>query len=261
MKKTFLFGIALAGIFLTSCLGDNESTYTGSNEFAVVKTENGTKYAAVSGGYGGWYIVSNEIDKYEAGDALFLGSYKVNTKNFINAELVRADYVNVSETFTRNNQKQMLTEVVDTTANVKAGIGVKNLSRVASDPNVFFGNRILFDYNVDQKEGEVYDIKFVYDKEKQVDDKGVKLPANTYVLDVVVSKGGQGVGDAQAKSKRVVADMTGARDKFGIELGNVSEKTVVSVGLRYSRYNVSKTKYELYYVPQVFEIWYLSEKN
>jgi hypothetical protein len=258
MKKTFLFGIALAGIFLTSCLGDNESKQTASNQFAVVKVKSGTKYAAASGGiYGGWYLVHESIDKYEEGDALFIGSYEVNTKNFIDSELIRANYVNISEAFPRNVQKTVSIGSADTIANVKADIGVKNLACMSYASTEFFSNKALFEYTINQKDGEIYDVSFVYDKDKQVNQAGQKL-TDECVVDVILSKRNEGVGEPEDKSKRIVANFSDLRSLLRpSEIPNEGVRIIIN--LRYSKYDISQKKYKLAYVPKVMSFDYRKE--
>lgn len=216
MKKTFLYACAIAmlAIILPSCLGENESSYTGSGEFGVISTQSGIKYAAVGNGLGGSYITWDGISTYSEGDAVLL-SYKINTNNLISGtNIIKADYASSTEdgTFPRGDQKNITVGTVDTTLQANSAFfKAFNLKMYSS--NTFFSDRWLFSYSATKKDGEVLTPKFYYDATKQVQKDKTPLPANTAVVDVTFTKSGVPVGTTdKPEEKMIVANLTGLRN-------------------------------------------------
>lgn len=215
MRKTFLYVcvIAMLAIVLPSCLGDNESSYTGSGEFGVINVQNGIKYAAVGNGLGGSYITWDGVSTYAEGDAVLL-SYKINTNNIVSGtSIIKADYANVAAdgAFSVSSQKNVAIADADTTKQANS-VFFKAFNLKMYSSNTFFSDRWLFSYSATKKEGEVLTPRFYYDSKKQVAKGGGALPVNTAVVDVVFTKSGTAVGTADVpEDKMIVVNLTNLR--------------------------------------------------
>lgn len=197
MKRTFLYVcvVAMMAIVLPSCLGDNESSYTGSGEFGVIGVQNGIKYASVGNGLGGSYITWDGVSSYSEGDAVLL-SYKVNTNNIVSGtSIIKAEYATVATdgVFSVRDQKNIAIADADTTKQTNSAF-FKSFNLKMYSSNTFFSDRWLFSYSATKKDGEVLTPSFFYDAKKQVQKNGEALPVNTAVVDVVFTKSGTAVG-------------------------------------------------------------------
>lgn len=229
MKRTFLylFVIAALAMVLPSCLGDNESSYSGNREFAVInQTTTGIKYAAVGSSMGGFGITWDGIDEYSVNDAVLL-TYKVNMSNIVGGtNVLKAEYASVDdgEWFKVADQKTVTTDqVADTTKQANSAFfKTFNLNRYSS--NTFFSDRWLFTYSVTKKDGEVFTPRFYYDATKQVQKDKKPLPENTAIVDVVFMKTGTPTDGATAKTeeKMFVANMTNLRYKLDPHTTNLT---------------------------------------
>lgn len=214
MRKTFLYvcAVAMLAVILPSCLGDNESTYQGTREFGVIKTENGVKYAAVPG-MQGLYISWDGISSYSVGDAMLI-SYKINSSNIIGGtNILMADYASVAdgELFPYNEQKKVSNLTVDTTLQAKSAF-FKTFNLNMYSPNTFFSDRWLFSYTANKKDGEVLTASFCYDATKQIQKNKEPLPPNSAIVDVVFTKSGTAVGTTNiTENKTIVADLSNLR--------------------------------------------------
>lgn len=246
MRKTILLGIAAVGLLLSSCLGDNDTTIKGDNGYGVITTlsnYNGKVLAFSTVNYLTW----DGIDQYSTGDALTIASYKFSSSDFVTGNVIKASYINVDKEYSNSQQKQVTNAVVDTTANVKAGLGLISLLGGAYSSNTFYSNRMFMSYAVEKAKSEIYDIKFVYDKDLQVDAKKEPLKEGYRVLDVVLTKRGDDSGTKASESTFFVADMTNLRNTLAL----LSQKQII-IGLRYSEYNTTTKECKLVYKPEAF---------
>lgn len=219
MRKIFLgvFAVVISTLFLSSCLGDgNGTTYQGTRDFGVINISNGTKYAALGSGMGGIYVTWDGINTYNAGDAVLL-TYKVDASNLVagNNSIMIADYATVAEgeSFTDANQKRVFIQEIDTVSNAKTAF-FKGFQLNKFSSNTFFSDRWLVDYTAGRKDGDALSINFYYDETKQTLNNGAALPANTVIVDVVLTKSNtapEGASIVTDSNKMLVVNMSGLR--------------------------------------------------
>lgn len=209
MKKIlFSLTIALVSAFFASCLGDTESTFEGSNAFAVVQTDSktSTKYVISTSGPLTW----SGISEYSAGDALVI-NYKANLSNYDPTGVAyMADYATILETFKVSVQKELEFDVIPEQVNSFKQLAVKN----ASPYEFQFKDRWEFYLVVEGKEGLTPDVTFYYNKDNQNIDatKDLKEDEKPYIIDAVLTFKGQAISTTkETKEKNIVARMDRVR--------------------------------------------------
>lgn len=262
MRKTFLYVcvVAVLAVILPSCLGDNESTYQGTREFGVINTNssNGVKYAAVGSGLGGTYVTWDGISTYGDGDAVLL-TYKINTNNIISGtNILMAEYASVAdgESFPVRDQKNVTNQSVDTTSQAKSAF-FKTFTLSKYSSNTFFSDRWLFSYTAGKKDGEVLTATFYYDDTKQVQKNKTPLPANSAIVDVVLTKSGSAVDGSTVKTedKMIVADLRGLRNTLKPSTSDAN--VTINIWFRIMTESTSATSgYTLTYLQNVGALLY-----
>lgn len=266
MRKTFLYvcAVAMLAIILPSCLGDNESTYSGTREFGVINlSETGIKYAAIGSGIGGTYVTWDGIDTYSKGDAMLL-TYKVNTSNVISGtNILKAESAIIAsnETYPARDQKYIAIQSVDTTKQANSAF-FKTFSLNKYSSNTFFSDKWLFSYTASVKDGEVLTAKFYYDENKQVQKDKTALPDNAAVIDVVLTKSGTAIDGATTKTedKMIVADLLSLRSVLRPS-SDISEDVDRSIWLRIMKEDSKATDgYVLTYIQNAGYLKYTKSK-
>lgn len=239
-QKSNLILLVIIATTLSSCIGNTENTMSATNEFAVVKQgTNGLLYLTPASNIN---ITWDGINKYIAGDALVV-SYEVGSDNFVNTNTIKANYVNVSETYPMSSQKVVTATIADTSVNVKNQEGLSALEVLSSSPIAsLFNDRWLIAYSYFIKEGESLDLNFFYDKTKQELKTGVELPANSVIIDIITTKKGEAIGSSASKAtKNIVVNFSSLRNILAKDMsGNVI------VYFRFSKLG-SDSKYANYY--------------
>ena len=260
MKKILLLcTAAVSMLFATSCLDNNDSSISGSNQFAVVNTNtSGTKYVTVP--LAGM-IQGSELNKYTTGDALILSSYKANTGSANSQGILNSEYITIEDDFFNKDQKEILSQAVDTAINVKDQIGFKSLSVLSSSIESAYLNRALVTYSISLADGEKANLAFYYDAEKQKDRQGKDLPSDRAVIDVLVTVTGDGIGDKKDVSDRIVLNTTTLRLRLSPVSFPNNTGIAKNIDLRYSKYNATTQKYTLDYFTSQLGFDYYPSSN
>lgn len=257
MKKILLLCSAVSMLFMTSCLDNNDSSISGSNQFTVVQVNtSGTKYIAVPQAT----IQGTELTSYESGDALIMSAYKANTGSANSQGILSSDYITIETSYPNKIQKTVLNQTADTTTNITNQIGLKSLSIVTSSIRSAYLDRSLFTYSISLSDGETASLAFYYDEDKQFDRQGVALSTNRAVLDIVVTITGDGIGEKQDKVERVVLNATDLRTKLTPTSFSSSYVNKI-IDLRYSKYNTTTKKYSQEYLASQLGFTYYSSSN
>lgn len=250
-KNVFLFSL-LTLLFSTSCLDNNESSFSGSNQFAVVQQNSSNiKYIVVPNGM----IQNDVLNNYDQGDALILSSYSANLGNTNSLGIVKAESIIIDKNFPNRIQKSISFEVADTAADVRQQIGLKQLIVEYSANKSVFLDRSLVTYSADLADGEKYNLNFYYDKTKQVDQTGATLTSNRIVLDIVIDLSGEGIGQKKTVADQLVLNSSELRAKL-TPTDFPDSSVVIVVDFRYSLYNASTQKYQQVYSPDKMRFTY-----
>lgn len=242
-KNIFLFSL-ITLLFATSCLDDNDSSFSGSNQFAVVqKNTSGIKYIVVPQG-----LIQNDVlSTYDQGDAIIVSSYNASTGNASSQGIIKAESINIEKSFPNRIQKTISYAVADTASNIQQQIGLKQLAvESSSSNNVVFLSRSLISYTADLADGEKYNLNFYYDSSKQVDQTGAALPANRIVVDIVIVPSGEGIGQKQSVTDQLVLNTSDLRSNL-TPTEYTDGVAIISVDFRYSQYNTTTQTYKQIY--------------
>ena len=229
MKKSFLGMLVCIAALFSSCLGDNESTYTGGEDFAVIKRNNAGVLFATSA-VTGFYLTWDGMEKYGEGSAVALSSYHLNFDNS-SGTIVKADYANVSKSFpvTGGGQLWVNSGVADTISNITNKVALTSLSVLHFRPAAeWLDDKWEIAYVYDRKDGESSSLEFVYDATKQKL-KGNDLPANTVVVDVFINKNGVGTGATEKKTELIVVNF----DKLRTIIAPTSQAVATSMNIHF----------------------------
>lgn len=166
---------------MSSCLGDNESSYKTSGEFAYITTNaNGVKSAATRVGYivdnkidglinGGCYNIAFEIKTGSSGTGIYSAEYlEVLDKG---RPIAKADLI------FGKPYSELLVNRNDT-------ITPDNLQIGAWYPSDYFGDNWQIYYRVALKEDEKVKPYFYFDIDGQKKDDGTPLDKNQIIIDV-----------------------------------------------------------------------------
>lgn len=234
MKKSCLFVLVLVALILSSCLGDNENSYSGGTDFAVVKkSSTGALYVTPSSGVD---FTWDGISKYGEGDALLTSSYKIKGTSGIPS----AEYVNIAEDFPVKSQLKVTAGTADTLTNLTNKIGLTKIVATLSTWSSVWNDKWLVTCTYNQLEGEVYSTGFVYDKSIQFLTTGVALPANTVIVDVIRTRVREAIGTKEEKkTDNIVVDFSTLRSL--VKPSSLTSPTTVTIYFRYSREGSNST--------------------
>lgn len=226
MKKiSSKWALALSSIALlmTSCLGDGDSSYTGTQEFALVKTGKISKEKEVyASGIG--YITSPRIQELQDGDCVFM-SYKVTIKSGGGASV---DYLTVEDKDVFKYSDQLITSYSAPQADLTTPfVSTLNIPQIYYPTDELYGDRWYFSYIVKKKEGENYKVSFYYDAANQVDNDGVALTKGNKVIDIRLTKTGIAENGADAKNvaSSAVVNFSSLRNMFRSDM-DTNRRTV-----------------------------------
>lgn len=200
MKKKILgglFSLATIVLLFSSCLGDNDSTFESSNDFAYIgSSQYGTKYAFVSNYWVGVTAPSNSaaLSGVNVGDCVYL-SYKINQSNVTAENFFQAEEMTVESVLPKNAlpvYESPAPESLDDPAT-----NVEEVYRTAFNilkyyPSDGLGDNWLLTVTTKSADDEVVKAHFYYDANRQYVEGtgGAQTPTsdNQIILDVLFSK-------------------------------------------------------------------------
>lgn len=260
MKQIVLSFIAVLSLFFSSCLGNDESTFSGANQLGVVNvTSGGTKYLATSN----YWLTFDELTSFSKGDAIYLTYFKGSSNNLSDGAVIKINDYTKGAIYPVSAQKNILVQTVDTAANVKSGIGLRSISVLSNDTYGTMLDKNLLNYSVSKKNGEEYLIDFYYDKDKQVDNLNVKLSSNRAVVDVVLTRRMSGSGDESVSSENFVLDASKLKAQIKPSTADFgsSSSLIKYVDFRYSIYDTSTKTYKRGYASSKLILQYYPSSN
>lgn len=215
MKKNLFKASLLLSSFallFSSCLGDTDSTYEATNDFAYVRTnpEDGVRYATLFA-YLGLFTTSTEIQGLKDGSCYFL-SYKLSTANmhgnYFAAEL-NANPIPIPQ----SDRVLILEEgeLVPTQQNeiYPSVLGISKGSPVGS----MFEDRWLCSAKFKKALNDEISIKLYFDPSNQFEDleKTKPVGANKMILDIVLVKNYPSTQEETVQDYSFVANMSDMR--------------------------------------------------
>lgn len=200
MKKKILgglFSLAAIALLFSSCLGDNDSTFESSNDFAYIgSSQYGTKYAFVSNYWVGVTPPSQStaLNGVNIGDCVYL-SYKINQSNVTSENFFQADEMTVESVLPKNAlpvYESAAPESLDDPATNVEEVFRTGFNLLKYYPSDGLGDNWLFTVTTKRADNEVIKAHFYYDANRQyVEGTGGNQTAtgdNQIVLDVLFSK-------------------------------------------------------------------------
>jgi len=262
MKKTFiyLFSVFAAGIGFTSCLGDTESTTSGSSFAVIQQGEDMTSYASLGGGLN---VRWSGIDsKYNTGDALYM-SYTVDLNQYGGIYNTGSESIQELEYYPYQNQLRI--NVGDNSSDTIAANNpykFEALTLRAYSPYEFhYKDKYLFLVKAKIKDGQTMVPVFSYDTAEGMDhtSTGAALPENTIIIDVrleVIGEGNPGVTET-TKEQSFVVNFGNLR-KF-IFQNSTENMQPCAFWLRY--YNTQSTTRPYYQQTNIGGMYHLTDQD
>ncbi|NDW09122.1 hypothetical protein [Dysgonomonas sp. 520] len=273
MKKSFFSLLAATLSFaaiMSSCLGDNESSISASEEYMLIKydTEHTfMKYAVAPSIYSqGGFITFDGIESYGAGDIIKLSSYKVNMDNTVGGtNILKAQNVILppSEVYPAASQRQLYFKnaeaVTDSAYTIFNGFSVKSFFGYP-----VFDDKWLISYGAAQKGGQYINMEVIFDKDNQKDGESA-LDKNTVVLDIRINKGEPAAGNEEVKevTQSEIINLSSLRrflpSSEYFKESESSSVTTVHVKFRTYVYNKTTKKVEISYPSYTYDMYFPKE--
>ena len=243
MKKrilNLLIAATLSVITLSSCLGDMESSISGSGEYALIAEDSstGSKYV-IAPSASSYRCVFNfpGIEAFRQGDVIKLASYKVNLDKTPASYIYTAENVILdNEVYLVANQNPVKFE--NATAETDTiNLFTDNIKLISTLGDGTFGDRWIISYKCRLKDGERAKINVMLDTNNQ--DESDK---STYTLDIRLEKTSIPSDDETVKDEfhTAVLDLTNLRRYLEGKLGDIDENP------NYPGYKAFKIKLRTY---------------
>jgi len=240
MKKTFLylFTAFILATVMTSCLGDTSATMGREGNFVIIRNEEGKVQAWTEAGIA---VTFDGINSYGVNDIL-IADFEVDMGNMSSPGIYDAKPFTPRETYEAREHLPVNNAVADTLAESNPfKFNVLNVRKFSG--NEYFKDRWLFHAESSFREGQYINPQFIYDKDKQVDNKGNALPENNYIIDVKLNLGGTpnpGASESN-KQKDFVVDFSNFRNQIKSDIKLGETEVVVKIWFRFYK-NTDTTK-------------------
>lgn len=164
---------------MSSCLGDNESSYSSSSEFTYIIQENNVKYAVTSAGY----LTHPDINALIPGRCYFI-AYKITTGS--GSGVYKAEYVEVLDKGRPIASSSLIFGKPYSALPVNRNdtITPQSMQIGAWNPGTIYGDNWQIIYNVNLKDKEEVKPYFYFDIDGQKKDDGTPLDKNQIIIDV-----------------------------------------------------------------------------
>lgn len=262
-RKVFNFGFALSATVLlfSSCLGDNNSTYQGTNDFVYITSSNSSEKYAVSSEYIGLAFTGEAI-KTASSDRCYFASYKLSTSDMApGGQIFNAQDLYLGKAIPQSSQVQFAKPPTSGTV-IDSEIFLSKFSVQRFHPANVLGDKWLLSINIKHTEGDEVNGYLYYDNKNQfVDAAQTPLAKNKIILDILFTKKSVSGKDGDNTDYFFVADLDKVRTSYTM-LVNANGESVLSFNeengtkyaplqiiFRYKEINTDGTTYTTKYFP------------
>lgn len=200
MKKAILkitFAVML-GLGLSSCLGDTESTSSGTGiAYISADAKTGAKYAWMPS-LQGWYPIKSAVIDNELSVGDFVrATYKINTDNVNSQGLYVAKEFTVLESYPARDQSKIKLADVEAETNVDLAFNTVFTNNMMFASSADFNDSWFVPFSTQLVKDQSAKIQFYYDArpESQKNANGSNLEANTVIVDLRLTKTQAPAGD------------------------------------------------------------------
>lgn len=228
-RKVLNLGFALSAmvLLLSSCLGDNNSTYEGTNDFVYITTSDSYQKYAVSSEYIGLGFTGEAIQS-ALSERCYFASYKLSTSDMATGgQIFNAQDLYLDKVIPQSYDVQFATPPTTGTI-IDSEIFLHKFGVQRYHTSSLLGDKWLLSININRNEGEEVNAYLYYDSMNQYTDAAqTPLTANKIVLDILFTKNALSGEEGDKTDYFYVADLDRIRTSYS-QLLNASGESVLS---------------------------------